>query len=214
MEKPGSFPSHPDPDRLAKQLIQRAYNRDGLPEIVVGVLFLLVSGLLYAQAVLPKGTLAFRAAVLTFALGLPAAILGSESFLKWLRRRYLIRRSGYVQYAPSEPKHIRRGIAIAVGASALVVIMAIVVGPPGPSLVAVTGVLGGALTALSGRSPRFIAGGAVMALAGLALAYAALPLPLGMAILFGFQGVVVLLSGGLTFARFLVRTSARPGSDE
>ena len=53
-----------DPHAIAARLMQRAHNRDGLPEIAVGLIFLLSAGLIYAWAVLPPASVGFKAAVL------------------------------------------------------------------------------------------------------------------------------------------------------
>jgi len=58
---PNSLSSQADPTVMARRLIQKAHNRDGLPEIAVGVSFLLVAGLIYAQVVLPPESSGFKA---------------------------------------------------------------------------------------------------------------------------------------------------------
>ena len=73
-----------DPNAVARRLMQKAHTRDGLPEIAVGLIFLLASGLLYAQAVLPRESSGFKSAVLAFSLLLPFLILGSPWALKWV----------------------------------------------------------------------------------------------------------------------------------
>src|SRR5208337_5298049 len=92
-----SIPHAADPDAMATRLTQRAHNRDGLPEIAVGVTFLLVSGLSYAQVALPRGSIGFKVAVIAFSFLVPLLTLGSPRILKWVRRRYLIARVGYVE---------------------------------------------------------------------------------------------------------------------
>jgi hypothetical protein len=176
-----------------------------LPEILVGVIFLLSSGLIYAQAVLPAATLGFRAAVVGFALFLPVAIFCSQPLLKQVRHHYLIERSGFVQYKPV-PRKFRSLVLPGLAVLAVFATMAFVLPPPGNWLLAVTGILGGLLASFSGRQPRLILGGAVMALAGVSLTYTRVGLPVGMAILFALQGVVEIVLGGVTLARFLSQT--------
>ena len=103
-----------DPNAVARRLMQKAHTRDGLPEIAVGLIFLLASGLLYAQAVLPRESSGFKSAVLAFSLLLPFLILGSPWALKWVRRRYMIERVGYVQHKPIRRRQIGFGILVAV----------------------------------------------------------------------------------------------------
>ena len=53
-----------------------------------------------------------------------------------------------------------------------------------------------------------------MALAGVLLAYVDISMDLGMAALFGFQGVVVLIPGGVTLVRFFSQPPRGAESDE
>ena len=62
------IPRTADPDAIARRLIQRAHNRDGLPEIAIGLSFLLVSGLIFVQVLLPRGSNGFKLAALALAL--------------------------------------------------------------------------------------------------------------------------------------------------
>jgi hypothetical protein len=62
--------------------------------------------------------------------------------------------------------------------------------------------------------PRFVFTGVLTALASVLLAYVDISLELGMAALFGFQGVVVLISGGVTLVRFVSQPPTGAESDE
>src|SRR6266568_3767754 len=103
-----------DPNAMAQRLMQRAHTRDGLPEIVAGLGFLFASGFIYAQAMLPRESIGFVAAVLAFAFLFPALCLGSPWALKRVRRRYLIERLGYVQHKPIGRKQIGIGVMLGV----------------------------------------------------------------------------------------------------
>ena len=192
-----------DPDALAKQTMQSAHNRDGLPEIAVGLYFLLASGLIWATAVLPRKSIGFTLAVLAFSLLLPVLGFGSPWAVRWVRRRYLIERVGYVQHKPIGRRQVGFGIVVA----ALMALALFGVVPrlsqPDRWLLAGTGLLGGALTAWCGRLPRFVVGGAVTAAAGVLVAFAGVPPQIGFTMLFGFQGLMVLVSGGVVFLRFI-----------
>jgi hypothetical protein len=180
-----------DPDAMARQLMQRAHNRDGLPEIAVGSTFLLVSGLVYAQA------------ALAFAILVPALCFGLPSLLNWTRSRYLVRRLGYVQHKPISGRQV--GIGITIGVLTTAAMFGVVTSglQPDAWVLAGTGIVGGALEAVCGRMPRFIIGGALMAATGLIVALSGVPLDLGFAIIFGLQGLVTLASGCLVFLRFI-----------
>lgn len=192
-----------DPNSVAKRLIQRAHNRDGLPEIVVGVTFLLVAGLSYAQVVLPRESMGFKAAVLALSFLIPVLCFGSPWALKWVRRRYLIERLGYVQAKPMGRKQIGIGIMLAVLMTVALFGVVTQFSQPDRWVLAGTGLFGGALAGLCGRLPRFVIGGVLMAATGIFVALYGVSLQIGFAILFGFQGILALISGGVVFLRFI-----------
>ena len=203
MQNASSLTGSSDPNAVARRLMQRAYNRDGLPEIAVGLIFLFASGLIYAQDVLPRGSMGFKLAVLAFALLLPFLIFGSPWALQRVRRRYLMERVGYVQLKPIAWRWI--GFGIMLGALLAMALFGVLPRLPQLNrwLLAGTGLLGGALIAWCGRLPRFVIEGVVMAATGVFLAFAGVSLDIGFAILLGFQGLVTLVSGGVVFLRFI-----------
>lgn len=207
---PSSLSSPVDPNILARQLIQRAHNRDGLPEIVLGLGFLLVAGLTYAQVMLPRESMGFKAAVLTLATVFPLLCFGSPWVLRWVRRRYLIGRLGYVQPKPISRKDIGMGVTVAV--LMIVALFGIVprLSQPNRWILAGTGLFGGALAAFSGQLPRFVIGGLLMAATGIGVALSGVSLEAGFAILFGFPGILAVISGVVVFVRF-VRGPIDPG---
>jgi hypothetical protein len=172
-----SFPAGPaDPDAVARQFMQRAHNRDGLPEIAAGLYFLLASGLNYATVVLPVKSSGFTLAVLALSLLLPVLGFGSPWALRWVRKRYLIERVGYVQHKPIGRRQV--GIGIVVAALMALALFGVVprLSQPDRWLLAGTGLFGGALMAWCGRLPRFVIGGAVTAAAGVFVAFAGVSL--------------------------------------
>jgi len=198
------FISHAtDPDAIATRLMTRAHNRDGLPEIAVGGTFLLVSGLSYAQVALPRGSIGFKAAVTAFSVLVPLLILGSPWILKRVRRRYLMARVGYVEAKPMARKQMALGILLALAMAAVALLAVTRWSHPDGWLLAGTGLFGGALAVWCGRAPRFVAGGALMAAAGVSLAIAGVALEAGFAILFGCMGLASLVSGSIVFLRLM-----------
>jgi hypothetical protein len=186
-----------DPNILATRLLQRAHNRDGLPELAAGTILLLAAGLIYAQAVLPRATFGFRAAVLAFAFGLPLFTIGARPLFNWVRSRFFLERYGYVRPRP-QPRTLRAFLLPGLAAVAVIAVAAFAFPPPGTRLVAFTGVAGGLLLALAGRLPRFLIGGTITAAAGIWLAFSGLTLAAGMAALFAIQGAGSVLSGAVT----------------
>ena len=198
-----SVSSPTDPSAIAKRLIQRAHNRDGLPEIATGVSLLLVAGLCYAQVMLPRESMGFKAAVLALSLLIPVLCFGLLWALRWVRRRYLIGRLGYVQPRPIGRKQIGIGVALAVLMTVALFGVAPQLAQPDRWVLAGTGLFGGALVALCGQLPRFVIGGLIMAATGICVGLSGASLEIGFAILFGFQGILALISGGVVFLRFI-----------
>src|ERR1035437_1966090 len=177
-----------DPRAMAQHLIQRAHARDGLPEIAMGLPFLLISGLCYAQVMLPHQSIGFKAAVLASAFLIPLLCFGLPWALKRVRERYLIKRLGYVQYKPIGGKQIGIGIVFAILMAVALFGVVTHASRPDGWLLAGTGLLGGALTAWGGRLPRFVIGGVLVAATALIVAFSGVSLEVGFVILFGFQG--------------------------
>lgn len=203
-----SFLSPPeDPAVLAGRLMGRAHNRDGLPEITIGLLFLVTAGLAYAQVVLPPGSSGFTAAVLGFALGLPVLFFAALYAVRWVRRRFLIERVGYVEPNPTPRRRYISGAPLLMLALVAAIIAAAFLFPFSDRwILAATGLLGAALQIYIGsliRLRRLMFQGAVMAATGLVLAYLQPPLGLGMAELFAVQGTVVVVCGIVVLAHFL-----------
>lgn len=203
MQNSSSLPQMEDPNALARHLLQRAHNQDGLPEIAMGGTFLLVSALQYAQFALAHGSIGFKTAVVTEAVLMPVLILGTPATLRWARGRYLMARVGYVKHKPIGRKQIGLGLMVAVLMAVALFVAATRASRPDGWILAGTGLFGGALAALGGRLPRFVIGGALSAAMGMLLATSGVSLDLGFAILFGFWAAMSLTSGGLAFARFM-----------
>ena len=96
------------PDTLARRIMQDAHLRDGLPEIVVGGILLLAAAQSYTMATLLHGgplvlkrililVWTFLVIALTFSTCSIPGAPGTGWLLRWLRRRYLISRYGYVK---------------------------------------------------------------------------------------------------------------------
>lgn len=212
------------PDSLARCLMQDAHLRDGLPEIVVGVILLLAAAQSYTMAVLLPGGLVvlkrililfwtFLVIALTFSsCSIPGAP-GTGWLVRWLRRRYLISRSGYVK--PRQRWNKRQlalfgGIGLLVAATLLLARRE--VAPPllDRGLFIAIGVFVGGIEALVGRSPRFLVMGLLTLVCGILVAFSRLPPELRFAVLYAFTGVMALMSGTVVLAQFLrANTEAR-----
>jgi hypothetical protein len=199
------------PDAIAKRLMQKAHNRDGLPEIALGVLFLFFAGLEGLQVVFLPGSPAYRAS----SWGLMLLCLTQPLALPWtitqVRRRFLIDKVGYVALKPVNRKLSATiiGLAFVIGAAAaFAVSRGIEISSPSGWILATTGIFGGAIAAFGGRSPRFAIGGVSMAAAGILLAFSGVSLNMGLTILFGFTGLLSFVSGSIVFLILLRQPTA------
>jgi len=185
---------------------------DGRPDD--GWIFLFVGALSFAQALLPRESTGFMAAVLVLALVTPVLCIGAPQALKWVRRRYLIERVGYVQNKPIGLKQILYGIVIVVLMALVLFVIAPRLSHPDAWLLAGAGLFGGALMAGRGRSLRFIIYGVLIAATGVLLAFIGVSSEVGNAIMFGLIGLVTLLSGSVVFLRFIRQPIETGVSDE
>jgi len=187
-----------DPKVLANRLLQRAWNRDGLPEIGIGLSYLVTAGLVYAWQVLPRRSPGQIAAILTFAFGLPIVSFGMQPLVKRIRSRWLLERVGYVE--PLPPKNLKRNNLRALAAMAVLVPLAFLAFNYSERLLLpITGMLGALICGLVGWSARMVrlmAGGAIMLATAILLAFSSVPVMIGMAILYGSWGLYYLLTGG------------------
>ena len=194
-----------DPKVLANRLLQRAWNRDGLPEIGIGLFSLMAAGLIYAQEVLPRRTPGWVAAILAFSFGLPVVSFSMWSLVKRVRSRWLVERAGYVEYLPPENRKRNNVRALAV-MEVVLPLTFLAFNHSERLLLPITGALGALLAGAIGWSARMVrlmAGGALMLVAALLLALSTVPVQIAMAILFGSQGLYYLLTGGVVFVRFM-----------
>ena len=89
-----------NPDAVARRLMQRAQNRDGLSEIAIGAILLMTAFLLWLQVAYPRGSFAYGASWWGMMLLVVPMIGGSQSAIKWVCRRFLVERVGYVELNP------------------------------------------------------------------------------------------------------------------
>ena len=170
-----------------------------------GLCWLVTAGLIYAQQVLPRRSPGWVAAILAFAFGLPIVCLAAGALVKRVRGRWLVERAGYVEYLP--PKNRKRSQLRALGVMAVVLPLTFLAFNYSERLLLPITGLGGAVLVgaigWSARMVRLMAGGAFMLAAALLLAFSTVPVQIGMAILFGSQGLYYLLTGGIVFVRFM-----------
>jgi hypothetical protein len=206
MQDLSSRPFDQNPDLTARHLLQKAHNRDGLPDIAIGLCFLAVAFCMWLQVAFPPGSLPYREAALVLGVLVPALGFGSMWAIKKVRRHFLIEQEGYVKLKPVNRKRL-----VLVGVLAFLIAVAMVFGmykrelPLASWILAGTGIGGGVLAAQSVRLPRYVVGGVVMALTGIVLAFSRVSLGKGFMILYGSMGILSLVSGCVVLLLFLRR---------
>ena len=120
-----------DIEKIEKRTVQSFYD-DGLPEISLGLTFLLFGGYFFAQAAAPEGSALGPALSVLFILVIVSAGFLVSRILRFLKRRITYPRTGYVAFKKKEPSSKRRAATMVVG-----------------------GIIGAAIAALYGISPSF-----------------------------------------------------------
>lgn len=193
-----------DPDAAARRLIRRAYHRDGLPEIAIGAILLAAAFLIWLQVAYPFGSFAYRSSWWGMMLLILPMIAGSQWEIKWVRRRFLIEKSGYVELKPVPRRLLILAACIAVAvAAAMAWAIYLRALPPRGWLVAATGTVGGLFAAFAGRLPRYVIGGALMAALGICLGFSRVSFEMGSLILYGSIGALSLVSGCVVLLHFV-----------
>ena len=192
------------PEKIAGRLVQRAHLRDGLPEIFVGTFFLLAAPLDWMGQNINGAPMAAKAAyaadiLLSMILGMSLPWL-----IKWVRRRFLVEREGYVQHK-SGKRQVTRILLVAAAIFVLVLAAALWLKLPNLDrwILAALGLYVGAVWAFVGQTLRFRIVAAISAATGILLAFTALSMQLCLAIFFGMSGLVTLLSGLVVFLSFM-----------
>jgi hypothetical protein len=120
-----------DIEKIEKRTVQSFYS-DGLTEIAIGLIFLLLGGYFFAQAVVPEGSALGSALSVLFVLVIVSSGFLVSRILRFLKRRITYPRTGYVAFKKKEQSPKRRAATMIVG-----------------------GIIGAATAALYGLSPSF-----------------------------------------------------------
>ena len=202
-------------DRLGE--IDRAIRRtrrywydDGLTEVAVGCILLLIAALFYVEAVAPAGPLMAGLS----SLGLPVIVIGGSLVARRLvalaKERLTYPRTGYVSYPRRPGARSKKATALVAAATAASVAVLVVSLPASRVwLPAVQGLLAGAFTFYLGhelRLARFYALAAVSVLLGAVAAASGLGDLLGSAAYFTGLGLAFVVSGGLALSAYLRAT--------
>jgi hypothetical protein len=201
-----------DPIQGPIRRTRRYWYEDGLAELAVGGVFLVIGLLLWAQGAVPEGSAAYTILGVAF----PVVIIGGMLLVRRLvpaaKARLTYPRTGYVVYPhPSRRRRlVTAGIAIAVAAVAGAAVLAL---PETPVrlLVLLQGLLLGVLLTILGQGlPRFFWLGGWSAILGVGLSRLATPEETASGLLYGLTGLALVVSGGLVLASYLRRNRIPP----
>jgi hypothetical protein len=103
-----------DIEKIEKRTVQSFYE-DGLTEIALGLIFLLLGGYFYAQVTLPAGSTAGSILSAAFIVVVCAAAFLVNRFVRFLKRRITYPRTGYIAFKKKESSPKRRVAAMIVG---------------------------------------------------------------------------------------------------
>lgn len=201
-------------DEAPRRAIRYWYN-DGLAEIGVGLLFLLVAAWFAVEGLAPAGSLppSFSA------LGLPVIVVGGMIafglLVRVIKQRLTYPRTGYVAYPRTPP--LRRWLAGVIGGAISFLLVLFLAARP-DWMTALPALQGTAIAAilllLSLRSGvlRLAVEGLLALGAGLIVSVVGTGTSIGAALVFGTTGVASLISGVFVLAHYL-RTTTRPAEE-
>ena len=195
-----------DPVAAATRLMRRAHNRDGLPEIAIGIILLTAAFLIWLEVAYPRGSFAHQSSWWGMMLLVAPMIGVSQWAIKWVRRRFLIEKVGYVELKPVPKKLLIIVTCVAfVVAAAMAWAVYLRALPQGGWMIAGTGMTWGLLAVYAGRLPRYVVGGVLMAIVGICLGFSGVSFEMASLILYGSMGFLSLVSGCAVLLHF-VRT--------
>lgn len=189
-----------------EQRTRRYWYQDGLSEIIVGLLFLLLGGFFWLQACLPANSPAAILLSSGLVLVLVAGFFASRQAIRALKTRLVYPRSGYVAYR--KPKRRRfwlnglLAIIMAILVSALFTYAKVTL----TWIPAWTGIILGAIwlvTASRIGLLRFYILAGLSALIGSILTLSGIDEYPGLALFYALNGLAMLVSGSLIFWQYL-----------
>lgn len=190
-------------------MVQCAHNRDGLPELVTGIIFVIASGTCWPEVLFTGRPQVLLGLIFTALVLIMCGI--TNWLIKSIRQRYLLPWVGYVQFRP-HPKSTKLKVFAFVQALVVAGAMAALMRSLESRdlkllLLPINGIFIGVFQFIVGRQPRFWITGSLALCAGIALAFTNWPFELCLALLFLFVGMVEISAGGITLVRLLRQRS-------
>jgi len=186
----------------------RYYYQDGLVELAVGILFLVIGLDAWAITSLPAGTPLSIASWVLLPILTVGGIIGVQRFVKYLKERYVHPRTGYIEYA-ARPNRYRWWVS----GVALALILAVILLPfdwlqkgsvAGGTILCVILATIGYQVSLK----RLIAIGVLSLALGVGLALSPLTDNASLAAVFAAVGLILCLTGTFGFRKYLAENPA------
>jgi hypothetical protein len=196
-------------DRV-QQRVRRYWYEDGLTEIVVGGIFVLLALLFFGEGLAPAGVLPPSFSAFAFPVLLIVLMVVARPVLAAAKGRLTYPRTGYVAYPRKGPRgRLITGVVGGVLAALIVILLSALSSPFNwPTLL--QGVAIGAFLLYMAHTmalPRFYVLALISAFAGAGAAFSGLGETLGSAAQFATIGVALIVSGSLILRAYLSGTS-------
>jgi hypothetical protein len=199
--------------RQARLRTSRYWFEDGLVELSVGGLFVLIGLYFVAMGLLPgEGAVPAVLGGILFPLLFIGGILATSRLIRKAKEGLVYPRTGYVAYA--KPSGLRRWLTAILGAVVSVLIVALV--KRAPTIVswtpALEGLLGGGILFWMGHASgvgRLSLVASVSVILGLALSLAGASGSTSSAVLYGAIGLLMAGGGAIAFRRYLRQAPPR-----
>ncbi|MFL7890562.1 MAG: hypothetical protein ACK2UM_06910 [Anaerolineales bacterium] len=196
---------HDDIDQVIQRTRQYWFS-DGIVEISIGLLFLILGLYFYLQSLLAPGSLILMLLQVGFVFLLIGSIFVSRYIVTKLKSRFITPRTGYVSYKRASKK--QRTLSIAIVCVIAVINAVLFLSTPLSInwVPAVSGLIVGSLWLISAVRVgllRFYLQAILAYLLGALLSFTHLDLTQNLALFYGVLGGVLILSGGFTLSKYL-----------
>jgi hypothetical protein len=179
---------------------------DGLAELSVGGLFILLGVYFFIQAILPAGSLALLIFQLSFVFILFGMIFISRYLLNKLKSRITFPRTGYVSYKKASKKQKLLSASLAILIASLPIILFFTTPLSVNWIPVFTGLLVGTIWLISALRIgllRLYLQALLSLITGVLISLANLDTYPSLAIYYGVMGTVLAMSGGIILAKYL-----------
>lgn len=184
-----------------EQRVKRYWYSDGIADISVGGMFILLGLFFGVQGYFGEGSTVAAILQISMVLVMVGSIFGVQWLVNTLKTRFTYPRTGYVEYrAKDKETNQRRYVVIGVSlviAVALIVLVNFI--RELDSMVLTSGILVGAVfIALRGKSTgvtRFYVLGAIAILLGVGLSLGDLSREYNLALFYGLEGIMLMITG-------------------